>query len=108
VASDLADSGKTPGTDLREGIPTLPILYALQAEDPGANRLKELMSRGFGADGALDEAIDLLRSHPAMGRARAELAGWSVKARECLDPLPDGAAKSALESLADFVVDRTG
>jgi heptaprenyl diphosphate synthase len=108
VASETADSGKTPGTDLREGVPTLPVLYALQAEDANARRLEQLMSRGFGADGALAEAVDLLRGHPAMSRARADLAGWSSKARECLAPLPDGAPKAALAALADFVIDRTG
>ena len=38
------DSGKTPGTDLREGVPTLPVLYTLA--DPAADpRLRELVVR---------------------------------------------------------------
>lgn len=38
VASDTAQSGKTPGTDLREGVPTLPVLYALRsASSPDGN-----------------------------------------------------------------------
>lgn len=108
VASMTEDSGKTPGTDLREGIPTLPVLYAMQADDAAAARLRDLMDAGFAADGALNEALGLLREHPAMDRARAELVSWSEKARDCLAPLPDGSAKDALASLADFVVDRTG
>ncbi|WP_462202934.1 polyprenyl synthetase family protein [Frankia sp. CcWB3] len=113
VASDPVDSGKTPGTDLREGIPTLPVLYALQADDRAAGRLRELITTGFApGDGNTEdpvgEALDLLRSHVGMARARAELVSWSSRARECLAPLPDNPAKTALESLADFVVDRTG
>ncbi|ABW15424.1 polyprenyl synthetase family protein [Frankia sp. Mgl5] len=112
VASPSEDSGKTPGTDLREGIPTLPVLYALQGEDAAARRLRDLLGvnprteAGVTESGVV-EALELLREHPAMDRARAELIRWSSEARECLAPLPDGSAKTALESLADFVIDRT-
>jgi heptaprenyl diphosphate synthase len=115
VASDSHESGKTPGTDLREGIPTLPVLYALRHSDPEARRLRDLMAldgeaRGAGgvADAAVAEALELLRGHPAMDQARAEVAAWADRARECLEPLADGPAKTALQSLADHVVDRTG
>ncbi|MGF7238651.1 MAG: polyprenyl synthetase family protein, partial [Frankia sp.] len=101
------DSGKTPGTDLREGIPTLPVLYALQSGDADAGRLRGLIAGGLEDDAALADALAILRAHPAMGRARADLASWSLRARECLAPLPAGPARTALESLADFVVDRT-
>jgi heptaprenyl diphosphate synthase len=108
VASDTSASGKAPGTDLREGIPTLPVLYALQDDDAAAARLRDLMGDGFAAEGALAEALDLLRGHPAMRRARSEVARWAGEARDCLAPLGDGPAKAALEGLADYVVDRTG
>ncbi len=32
IASEAGQSGKTPGTDLREGVPTLPVLLALRSE----------------------------------------------------------------------------
>ncbi len=108
VASEEADSGKTPGTDLREGIPTLPVLYALQEEDAAAVKLRQLMGDGFAGDGALAEALDLLRGHPAMRRARVEVARWAREARDCLASLEKGPARTALETLADYVVDRTG
>jgi heptaprenyl diphosphate synthase len=107
VASEHADSGKTPGTDLREGIPTLPVLYALQAGDADAGRLRRLIDGGLADDGALADALGILRTHPAMGQARDDLAAWARRARECLAPLPAGPARGALESMADFVVDRT-
>jgi len=43
-----------------------------------------------------------------MARARRELTVWSSRARDCLAPLPDNGAKTALRSLTDFVIDRTG
>jgi len=108
LASDTAASGKTPGTDLRAGVPTLPVLYTLRSQDPDANRLRELLADGFASDAALAEALEILRAHPGMDEARAQLRAWASSARDCLSPLPEGAAKTALESLADFVVARTG
>ncbi|MDT3438586.1 MULTISPECIES: polyprenyl synthetase family protein [unclassified Pseudofrankia] len=108
VASESAASGKTPGTDLRAGVRTLPMLYALRGQDAGADRLRELLAEGFASDAALGEAIEILRSHPGMDEARAQLNSWASSARDCLAPLPEGSAKTALESLADFVVARTG
>jgi heptaprenyl diphosphate synthase len=107
VAGTSARFGKTPGTDLREGIRTLPVLYALQSDDPASARLRVLLEGGLTDDGALTEALDLLRAHPAMERSREALRTWADSARATLSTLPDGPPKSALENLADFVVART-
>jgi heptaprenyl diphosphate synthase len=112
IASESEQSGKTPGTDLREGVPTLPVLYALAAEDdgdPGNARLRELLSQGPITDDAeLAEALDLLRESAAMKRARETVRGYADRARHALDGLPDGPARRALAALADVVADRTG
>ncbi len=44
VASESDESGKTPGTDLREGVPTLPVLIAQRSTDPTDARLLELLA----------------------------------------------------------------
>jgi heptaprenyl diphosphate synthase len=108
VSSATADSGKTPGTDLRAGVLTLPVLYTLRAQDKGADRLRELVADGFTADPAVEEALEILRGHAGMDEARAELRSWATSARGCLAPLPEGSARTALESLTDFVIARTG
>src|SRR5690606_16063179 len=105
VASTPTQSGKAPGTDLREGIRTLPVLYVL-AEDP-SSRLAELLS-GPVAEENLDEALALLRAHPAMKRARAELNSWADRARADIAGLPDIPAKDAFLALCDYVVERSG
>src|SRR5919202_3810621 len=48
IASESEQSGKTPGTDLREGVPTLPVLYALASDDADAAsvRLREILAGG--------------------------------------------------------------
>lgn len=107
IASDSAQSGKTPGTDLREGVPTLPVLYARRSEDPADARLLTLLEGPLTDDAAHAEALALLRRHPAMAEARFEVRRWADDARAVLSPLPDVPARWALEGLCDSVVDRT-
>ena len=109
VASESAESGKTPGTDLREGVPTLPVLHALRSAGPGDARLVELLSSSELTDPARHaEALALLREHPAMGMARADLRYWAELARGEILALPDVPARAAFEALCTFVVERTG
>jgi heptaprenyl diphosphate synthase len=109
VASESAQSGKTPGTDLREGVPTLPVLHALRSAGPGDARLVELLSRGELTDPALHaEALALLRAHPAMEMARSDTRRWGERAREEILALPDVPARAAFEVMCEFVVERTG
>ncbi len=109
VASESVDSGKTPGTDLREGVRTLPVLHALRSANPDGSRLHELLSGADLTDPRLHaEALSLLRAHPAMAAARADLRRWADKARKQVLALPDVPARTAFESLCDYVVERTG
>ena len=109
VASESAQSGKTPGTDLREGVLTLPMLHALRSSGPGDRRLVELLSRGELTDPQLHaEALALLRGHPAIELARSDTRRWAQTAREEILALPDAPARAAFEALCEFVVERTG
>ncbi|MEU6954265.1 polyprenyl synthetase family protein [Streptomyces sp. NPDC045714] len=112
IASDSHESGKTPGTDLREGIPTLPVLRlrAQAAADgkPDDLELVELLDGDLGDDAALDEVLRRLRAHPALEQARQDTVHYAQAARATLAPLPEGYAKSALEELCDAVVHRAG
>ena len=109
IASESAESGKTPGTDLREGVPTLPVLHALRSAGPGDARLVELLRGGELTDPALHaEALALLRKHPAMDMARADLRHWAELARTEIMALPDVPARAAFEALCTFAAERTG
>ena len=108
IASSSGQSGKTPGTDLREGVPTLPVLHALRSTDPAESRLRELVSAPLTDDALHAEALGLLRESPAMASARKTLESYADEARRLLATLPDVPARAALESLVDFVVARTG
>jgi heptaprenyl diphosphate synthase len=107
LASESAESGKTPGTDLREGVPTLPVLLARRSTDPGDGRLLELLAGGLDDDDRHREALTLLRSHPSMTEAQAETERWAERARGCLEPLPESPVKTALQDLSVAVVRRS-
>lgn len=108
IGSEHTQSGKTPGTDLREGVPTLAVLMARTSTLPGDARLIELTSGPISDDAEHAEALALLRAHPALDRARGEARRWGDAARAALGPLPTSPVRDALEQLCDFVVDRTG
>jgi heptaprenyl diphosphate synthase len=82
-------------------------LYAQKSADPADARLLNLLAADLSDDAQHAEALALLRAHPAVQAAHAELDRWAGQAREALAPLPDVSAKRALESLCDFVVSRT-
>jgi heptaprenyl diphosphate synthase len=108
VASESAQSGKMPGTDLREGIKSLPVLHALRSAGPGDERLRELLLTADLTDESLHaEALSALRGHPAMQAARTDLRHWVEVARTEISGLPAVPARDAFEALCDYVVDRT-
>ena len=107
IASPADSSGKTPGTDLREGVHTLPMLYALQDSGPDVDRLGVLLARPITDDGEVDEALELLRTGRGLSRARDVLADQAAAARAELGKLPSCPATDALASLTTYVVDRT-
>ncbi|MBV9832313.1 MAG: polyprenyl synthetase family protein, partial [Marmoricola sp.] len=108
IGSETAESGKTPGTDLREGVPTLPVLIARRSTDAADARLLELLASDLSDDDAHAEALRLLRSHPAMAEARAYVIGLAGEAKQLLKVLPEGSVRTALEQFADVVATRTG
>ncbi len=107
ITSDPQESGKTPGTDLREGVPTYAGLLVLQNAEPADSRLVELLRRPLPVDAELDEALALLRAHQALAGARSTAQRWADDARQCLAPLPDSPVTGALNQLCDYVVQRT-
>ncbi len=110
IASESTISGKTAGTDLREGVPTLPVLYALASDerDTASVRLREILGGGPVTDDQLHaEALGLLRESAALKRARETVWTYAEDARAKLAALPDVPARRALESLCTAVADRT-
>jgi heptaprenyl diphosphate synthase len=114
LSDDLLDivsrdgaSGKLPGTDLREGIATLPVLLALAGNDPAEDRLRELVAGPVTDDDEHEEALELLRSSVSLARANEMLRAYADRARMRLSAVPEGDVRDALSALCDYVVNRT-
>jgi geranylgeranyl pyrophosphate synthase len=108
LTAESAASGKTPGTDLREGVPTLPVLLLRRRADAADVELLAALDGELADDDRLRGVVQQLRAHPVMAEAREVVQSWADDARATLAPLPDLAPKAALESLCDFVVRRSG
>ena len=106
IASESDDSGKTPGTDLREGVPTLPTLLAMRGTDPADAVLRERLAGPITDDAVVDEVLAALRTPPATDEARAYVQAEADAARALLARLPDVPARAALESLCDTLATR--
>ena len=116
LSNAVEQTGKTAGTDLRAGVPTLPLLYLRQraASDADAATLLERL------DGAIEESTDdrvhpdfqaavaELRRHEVTADTLAEANRWADRAVEALAPLPDGPVKKALTRFAQAIVERSG
>lgn len=108
------DTGKNPGTDIRAGVSTLPLLYLKrEAEiDPDAATLLERLARGADTDPEtplpdFDAAISELRGHEVTRRTIEEAHRWANEGIAALAPLPTGPVKRALTVFAENLVSRT-
>lgn len=118
LADDVIDvtgakekAGKRPGTDLREGVPTLPVLLLRERvsshpDDDDARRVLSLIDGDLSSDEALAEAVSALAAHPVAEQSWEIARQWADEAIEILAPLPEGTIKGALTAFAHAVVDR--
>lgn len=107
IASESNESGKTPGTDLREGVPTLVTLFVLQSEDPADQELKKILSGAILDEEVVSKTLAKLRTHAAMDSSRKLLQQYADEAQLELNSLPDGPAKRALIELCETIITRT-
>jgi heptaprenyl diphosphate synthase len=115
LASAMDDTGKTPGTDLRAGVATLPLLYLrrdAETDEASAALLRRIELDTTSFAGEVDEAdltaaIAELRAHPVTQLTLEEAHRWSRSAVDALAPLPAGPVKKALTRFAETIVERS-
>jgi len=107
ITSDSKESGKTPGTDLLEGVPTLVTLNVMKSNDKADRDLQKLLSKPISDKKVVAQVLKELRNHKALDQSRLQLMQVARDARAALGPLPVNDATGALFSLCDAVVDRT-
>ncbi len=88
---DTIETGKIPGADVREGVPTLPLILAAREDDVVRRALE---------GGPLEGALVRVAATSALDRSRAMALDYARKAREFLRDEPD------LEALTHIVIDR--
>jgi len=107
IASESNQSGKTPGTDLREGVPTLVTLNVMKSTDLADRELQSLLASPIKDEATVQEVLIALRNHRALDESRELVNQVAKEARNALGPLPVCDATGALMSLCDAVIDRS-
>ncbi len=112
LSSDAATTGKTPGTDLRDKVPTMPalLLRRLVAGGEGTAadaELVALLDSDLSDDAALAGAVAALREHPVVAQTQVQAVAWADRAVAALTPLPDGVVKDSLVRFTESLVHRT-
>ncbi|CAB5000811.1 MAG: polyprenyl synthetase family protein [Actinobacteria bacterium] len=107
IASESHQSGKTPGTDLREGIPTLVTLNVLKSTRVEDRDLIDLLKAPIKDEAVVAQVLKTLRGHSALDESRGQLQNIARDARAALGPLPVNDVTGALFSLCDAIVDRS-
>jgi len=107
IASESHQSGKTPGTDLREGVPTLVTLNVMKSTRPEDRELIELLKAPIKDETVVAQVLSQLRIHPALQESREQLQQIARDARTALGPLPVNDVTGALYSLCDAIIDRS-
>lgn len=111
LESDAATSGKTPGIDLREGVPTMPTLLvrrrAAEQADPRSLDIVARLDGDLSSSAALDEVVELLREDPALEETRQLAARTADEAVEILMELPEGPVREALIAFTTSLVRRS-
>ena len=107
IASESHQSGKTPGTDLREGVPTLVTLNVMKSTNASDRELIELLKAPIKDEVVVAQVLNQLRTHQALEQSREQLQQIARDARTALGPLPVNDVTGALFSLCDAIIDRS-
>ena len=107
VISTEAELHKLPGQDMKQGLYTLPVLYALE-DGSVAGELRALLDGGLGDDEAFARALDLVRSEGPIGRAREAVTSQVRRSNRLAEGLAQGRARDALLHIAGFLAARCG
>jgi heptaprenyl diphosphate synthase len=107
ITADQDTLGKEPGVDLKEGVYTLPVIYALR-ESARREELRALLEAGPPDGDRLAGALDIVRSDGALDLARNAVTGEVRRALRESEALPEGSPRDAFLHLARFLAARCG
>jgi heptaprenyl diphosphate synthase len=100
-----AELGKPVGADLRQGTVTLPLMLALR-DSPVAPALRALLAKDELSDADCETVVHLVRESGAIERTEAQAHDFAQRARAQLAIFETSPARTTLEQVCDYVVDR--
>ena len=106
LVGDEAEFGKTVGRDLMDGMPTLPMIYAVQGKDGSGGELAARILAPTKSAAELRDLLEEIRASRGPERARERSLAFRDAAVRALDGLPARPERDALRDIADFVVSR--
>jgi len=96
--------GKPVGSDLRQGLATLPTLFYLEAK-PGPSPVRQVLD-GDRTEGLVDEAVQAVLTSPAIEQALTRANQHTDRAKQALAGFANTPYRTALLELAEFTVNR--
>jgi geranylgeranyl pyrophosphate synthase len=105
---DQATIGKPAGNDLRQGMVTLPLIYALQSQPQNGyyQRVHGLLTGTGPAEEDIYSVVKWVVTGQGVERSRTDAQTYADKARQALHHFPASQDRIVLDELIDFVVSR--
>ncbi|MDA8096587.1 MAG: polyprenyl synthetase family protein [Clostridia bacterium] len=103
MVADELRLGKRVGGDLRQGIVTIPVIYALHQDGAAAARLSQIVENRSKTEDEVGEAIELTRELGGINYGRHMAGAYLEKAIQELKRLPDVPARDSLRQIAEFI-----
>lgn len=105
VTGDPSNTGKRVGSDIMEGKPTMPVIYAMQDKTHG-KRLKELFCTTELSDNDVKEALDIIKRTDAVEKCMKRADELAASAKKSISSIPQSKYKESMVALADYIVRR--
>lgn len=104
-AGDAAEIGKNLGDDLREGKPTLPLIWLMENGTPEQRQLVRSCIE-HGDEEQFEAVLAAVTSSGALDYTRQQAEQAARRAAEAISGLPESVYKASLQQLCSFAVDR--
>jgi geranylgeranyl pyrophosphate synthase len=105
---DQTTIGKPAGNDLRQGMVTLPLIYALQESDAELwqPKVRAILDKSEHNEQDILDTVNWVTHSYGIERATQEAYRYGDKAREALHRFPESPDRTVLDELIDFVIGR--
>jgi geranylgeranyl pyrophosphate synthase len=95
--------GKPVGMDLRDGNPSLPIIFALQEE---RSAVREAFESRQPTEAAVQKAIEAIRDGTVIDQAKAVSKRYAQEALKSIKKVPPSLYRNGLKTLVRLIIDR--